>query len=140
MPALRLYDGDKPLPYLLIRDEINDGGVHIIGLNGASYYDNGTEQQGYLGKPASEDNDQTDPYSQGRENILLKAQYLYESTYTSTSIDIQSKIKDFLQDDDSLSNVIIAMAKNQVRRANNEQEIIFNHAVLVDNPVPAASL
>ena len=132
VPALRLYDGDKPLPYLLIRDEINDGGVHIIGLNGASYYDNGTERQGYLGNPASEDNDQTDPYSQGRENILLKAQYLYESTYTSTSIDIQSKIKDFLQDDDSLSNVIIAMAKNQVRRANNEQEIIFNDEGLLD--------
>lgn len=132
VPALRLYDGDKPLPYLLIRDEINEGGVHIIGLNGASYYESGTVQQGYLGKPASENNDQTDPYSQGRENILLKAQYLYESTYTSTSIDIQSKIKTYLQDDDNLSDVVISMAKNQVRRANNEQEIIFSDEGLLN--------
>ena len=63
---------------------------------------------------------------------MLKAQYLYESTYTSTSIDIQSKIKTYLQDDDNLSNVVISMAKNQVRRANNEQEIIFSDEGLLD--------
>jgi len=75
--ALRLYDGNTPLPYILIRDEISEGGVHIIGLNGAVCFDNnGNAQSGYLASGANADNDNTQPFSQGRENILLKAQYL----------------------------------------------------------------
>ena len=71
MPVLRLYDGNKPLPYVLIRDEISEGGVHIIGLNGAVLFNIFFEQEGYLGQEANDINDIIQPFSQGRESIKL---------------------------------------------------------------------
>jgi len=132
--ALRLYDGNTPLPYILIRDEISEGGVHIIGLNGAVCFDNdGNVQSGYLANGASADNDNTQPFSQGRENILLKAQYLWEKGSSSTTIDLESKVQSFFSNDDNFNNIVISMAKNQTRRENDNQAIIFPDDGLLNN-------
>ena len=133
VPALRLYDGTKPLPYILIRDEISEGGVHIIGLNGASYFSNDDEQSGYLKKQKSANNDNTDPFSQGRENILLKAQYLWDKTNSSPTFKLDSKIKNFFEKEDNMNDIIISMAKNKTKRENDDQTIIFDDEGLLDN-------
>lgn len=141
VPALRLYDGfddeknPKLLPYVLIRDEISEGGVHIIGLNGASYFSNGSEQSGYLKKSSSDSNDRTLPFSQGRENILLKAQCLWEKTNSSSTFNLDSKIKSFFENDDNMDDIIISMAKNKTKRENDvifENKIIFNDEGLLE--------
>ena len=114
--ALRLYDGDKALPYILIRDELSQGGVHIVGLNGAIKNDLTTG--GYLAEPKNDTNDNTAPFSQGRENILLKAQYLWEKEKSSANIGLESKIEDFFNQDDNMNDIIISMAKNRVTRVD----------------------
>ena len=126
--ALRLYDGNKALPYVLIRDEMSEAGIHIIGLNGATTFNKttGAEQNGYLSEPKDDTNDNTEPFSQGRENILLKAQYLWEKGKSSTTINLESKIEDFFKQDDNMNDIIISMAKNKTTRENDNQAIIFN--------------
>lgn len=128
VPALRLYDGTKPLPYILVRDEMSQGGIHIIGLNGAIKSD--LVSDGYLAKPKNNTNDNTEPFSQGRENILLKAQYLWEKGKSSTTIGLESKIEDFFNQDDNMNDIIISMAKNGVTRVDQtkifDDEGMFN--------------
>ena len=126
--GLRLLDNNIPLPYVLIRDSF---GVHLIGLNGAWK----RNDVGYLGKGASDEVDNTQPYSQGRENILLKAQSLSQkqSNYTSDNgVDIVEKIKTYFNS--HMDDVIINMARNEIKRGNNAGGgIIFDHSELLND-------
>ena len=97
-------DSDKDLPYVLIRD---DYGVHLIGIDGLM--DN-NQQDGFLLKPKSDDNDNTEPMSQGRENLLFKAQAMYDTLgLKSGGTELNNKLKSYFGD--NLDDIVISMAQ-----------------------------
>lgn len=104
------------LPYALIRDSF---GVHLIGLNGFVNYDptTGYDNQGYLLKAPDITNGDTKILSQGRMNIMLKAQSLNQTANKTgdTGLEINSPLKTFFTD--NLDDIIISMAHKQTKRA-----------------------
>lgn len=124
--ALRLTDAKgNLLPYVLIRDSF---GVHLIGINGAVTYKDGAVTQGYLAKPADDTNNNTQPFSQARQNLLLVAQTLQQklTEIFESGIDENSKIESYFGN--NMDDIILAMAKNKTKRANDNQSIIFDDA------------
>ncbi len=130
--GLRLLIGDSSSnasPYVLIRDTY---GVHLVAINGLETYDsvNGF-QSGYLLQPASDDNNNTEPLSQERENYLLKAQYLAQQNglMEGSGIDIASAIKTYFES--NMDDVIIMMAHDQTQ--DSEGNVIFDDSKLVQS-------
>lgn len=102
-------DNDKDLPYVLIRD---DYGVHLIGIDGLM--DN-NQQDGFLLKPKSDDNDNTEPMSQGRENLLFKAQAMYDTLgLKSGGTELNNKLKSYFGD--NLDDIVISMAQQKINK------------------------
>lgn len=120
---------NQVLPMMLIRDTF---GVHLVGLNGVLSYNGASKifEPGFLAKAKSDANNNTEPFSQQRQNLMLLAQSLYQKSASNESgIDINSKIKDFLKD--NLDDVILAMANQKTERPREKDKAIFDLSKVV---------
>ena len=134
--ALWLTDDDNNrLPYILFRDT---NGVHLCGLYGAWDYDPAatgtkTPRKGFMAEAASADNNQTEPWSQGRQNIMLKALNLYMKTRNESLFDLSSEVKTYFTS--NLDEIIIDMALEKVQRGNTDKSVIFDLSKVLDSGV-----
>lgn len=127
--ALHLTDGSgNLLPYVLIRDSF---GVHLIGINGMYNFYNNTIGNGYLLQQKGDDNGQTEPLSQGRENNLLKAQYLAQENkiLNSSGVNVNSALKTYFTN--NIDDIVIKMAEDQAKDHNGN--IIFDDSKILGN-------
>ena len=129
-------DYGNRLPYILFRDT---NGVHLCGLYGAWNYkttptaSGATPDKGYLAVDASDDNNNTEPWSQGRQNIMLKALNLFMKTRNESLFDITSEVKTYFTS--NADEIIINMALNETKRGDKDNSTIFKLSDVLDSGV-----
>ncbi|MCF0227326.1 MAG: hypothetical protein HUJ52_00715, partial [Malacoplasma sp.] len=127
-------DAGNRLPYILFRDT---NGVHMCGLYGAVGYDGTTQQDGFLAVAKHADNDNTEPYSQARQNIQLKALNLFMKSRNESLFDVTSELKSYFTS--NVDDVIIKMALNKTTRtgevATGDKEPIFDLENTVESDI-----
>lgn len=145
--GLRLTTSDQTagytLPYVLVRDSF---GVHLIGINGLyGFTGDGTPQTGFLLKdePTAGDYGNTSKMSQGRENLLLKAENLAQNHkyINSSGISISKEMKTFFTS--NMDDVIIQMAEDQATSLHKDEqgnnEVIFDDSIFGMNDTDLAT-
>ncbi|MCF0227926.1 MAG: hypothetical protein HUJ52_03840, partial [Malacoplasma sp.] len=115
--ALWLTKGGERLPYILFRDT---NGVHLCGLYGAWAYDeNGDIKKGFLADNKYDETKFGQPWSQGRQNIMLKALNLFMKYRNESLFDISSEVKTYFTS--NVDDIVIKMAIDKVNRKGEAQ-------------------
>lgn len=133
--------GDSPvLPYILLRDTF---GVHLIGIDGMVARNGTSWGDGFLKLAKSNQNNDTEPLSQARQNLLLKNRSFQQTMFSGAdkSLVLTQKIKDFFNE--NMSDIIIGMAEAKTehgKKNDDPKQIIFDDKGIVSDPAALYSL
>ena len=128
-------DWGNRLPYVLFRDT---NGVHLCGIYGAWDYDptttgTKTPRPGFLANTTYDASTYGAAWSQGRQNIMLKALNLFMKTRNESLFDISSEVKTYFTN--NAEDIIINMALAGTQRGNTDKSVIFDFSKVLDSGI-----